>query len=460
MNIIVLNGSPKGEISVTMQYIAYLARKFPEHTFTIHHIAQRIKRLESNAGAFDEVIEAISQADGVLWAFPVYYMLVHAGYKRFIELVFERDAGRAFAGKHAAAFSTSIHFFDHTAHEYIHAICDDLGMRYVGGYPAAMRDLLEESQRRQIEHFARLFLGAIADGQPCQPRYAPSPVVPPAFQAGAPATRVATQDLRISIIHDTPAMSGSLGQMVSHLRASFDGPVSVFNLREIDFKGHCQGCLECASDNHCVYEEKDGYIPFFREAVMQADIVFFAGTITDRYLSARWKQFFDRSFFVNHVPSLSGKQLGFVISGPLGANPTLHTILEAYAEMQQANLPGIVCDEAGDGPTVARLLESLAARSVEMTQLGYQRAQSFQGVGGHKIFRDEVWGHLRPVFAADNQHYRQNGGYDFPQRDIQTRLANLVLAPLLRVPVIRAEFNRHIKQGMISRLKEVAENAL
>ena len=37
---------------------------------------------------------------------------------------------QVFHGKHAAALSTSIRFFDHTAHNYIHAISDDWKMRY------------------------------------------------------------------------------------------------------------------------------------------------------------------------------------------------------------------------------------------------------------------------------------------------------------------------------------------
>ncbi len=35
MNITVLNGSPKGELSVTMQYVAYLAKLYPQHEFNI-----------------------------------------------------------------------------------------------------------------------------------------------------------------------------------------------------------------------------------------------------------------------------------------------------------------------------------------------------------------------------------------------------------------------------------------
>jgi hypothetical protein len=59
MKITVLNGSPKGELSVTMQYVAYLAKLYPQHEFNIHHIAQRLKRLEKDSKAFDGVIDKI-----------------------------------------------------------------------------------------------------------------------------------------------------------------------------------------------------------------------------------------------------------------------------------------------------------------------------------------------------------------------------------------------------------------
>jgi len=31
MKIVVLNGSPKGPVSVTMQYVSYIAKRHPEH---------------------------------------------------------------------------------------------------------------------------------------------------------------------------------------------------------------------------------------------------------------------------------------------------------------------------------------------------------------------------------------------------------------------------------------------
>src|SRR5271157_3875829 len=157
MKIVVLNGSPKGDVSVTMQYVHFLQKKFLQHELKILNISQRLPVIEKDEEKFREVIDEVRSADGVLWAFPLYYLLVHAHYKRFIELIFERGVKSAFQGKYTAALSTSIHFYDHTAHNYINAICDDLDMKYVGFFSANMPDLLEEKKRKELTLFAEHF---------------------------------------------------------------------------------------------------------------------------------------------------------------------------------------------------------------------------------------------------------------------------------------------------------------
>ena len=96
MKIIVLNGSPKGIESATMQYILYIQKKFPQHNLKILNIAQQIKQLENNEERFQEVIEDVKNSDGVIWGFPLYVMLVPSQYKRFIELITERNVEDAF----------------------------------------------------------------------------------------------------------------------------------------------------------------------------------------------------------------------------------------------------------------------------------------------------------------------------------------------------------------------------
>ena len=66
MKIVVLNGSPKGDSSVTIHSVKYLQKKYPEHEFNILHIAKRIKGIERNRNTFDSIIDEIAASDGLL----------------------------------------------------------------------------------------------------------------------------------------------------------------------------------------------------------------------------------------------------------------------------------------------------------------------------------------------------------------------------------------------------------
>jgi hypothetical protein len=52
MKIVVLNGSPKGEASITLQYVAFLQKHFFQHEFIIFHVSQYIKKIEKDPEAF------------------------------------------------------------------------------------------------------------------------------------------------------------------------------------------------------------------------------------------------------------------------------------------------------------------------------------------------------------------------------------------------------------------------
>lgn len=459
MRIAVLNGSPKGEISVTMQYVAYLAKHKPQHDWQIQHIAQRARKLESSATAFDEVIEAVRAADLVLWAFPLYFALVHGGYKRFIELVFERGAQSAFAGKPAAALSTSIHYYDHTAHNYIHAISDDLAMRYQGFYSADMHDLFDEAKRSQLLQFGRLILEGAERGTALPRRYFPLPAPDWRYTPGPAKAAVAPQNLRVLILHDPFEAENNIEPMVTQLQASFSGPVRVFDIAEKGPVANCIGCLHCAGNFECSFEGKDPYIDFFREEIMQADFLIYVGAMKDRYLSARWKTFFDRSFLNTHTPAMIGKQMAFVVSGPLSQNENLREILMAYAEFQGASLVGIASDETQDAAALDADLLEVARRGVERALLGYHNPETFLGHAGRKVFRDDIWGRLRTVFIADHRAYRRLGYYDFPQRDLRMRFFNLFVPWLVSLPPIREQFNSRIKEGMIDGLKKLVDES-
>lgn len=466
MKITVLNGSPKGELSVTMQYVAYLAKLYPQHEFNILHIAQRLRKLETDRKAFDEVIGQVRSSDGVLWGFPLYILHVHGNYKRFIELVYERNVAEAFRGKYTAAISTSIHFFDHTAHNYIHAICDDLEMRFVDSFAPHMGDLMNEKGRQQLATFGRQFLESIQNQVPTQRQFLPLKTNSLPYQPVLPPNPVSTQGKKIVILHDGKQEDNNLAKMVRRCRSAFSGEVQVINIYDIEIKSSCIGCLKCGSNNVCSFTGKDSYIEFYRSTVMTADVLVYAGEMVDRFLSARWKIFFDRIFFNTHTPVLVGKQIALVVSGPLSQEPNLMEVFRGFYEFQGANLVGAVSDEvdclAGGGSAeLDRLLDQLMARAVLYAHNGYRRPQTFLGVGGMKIFRDEMYGPLRMIFPADHRAYQKSGLYKtFPQADFNTMMRNTFGMPVLSLPSIRKGFDKMLKTQMVMPFQQVVAKAL
>ncbi|MBN1470878.1 MAG: NAD(P)H-dependent oxidoreductase [Syntrophaceae bacterium] len=448
MKIAVLNGSPKGEISVTMQYVHFLQQRFPETEFALFDVAQKIKKLDKDDKSFQDVMTEIASADAVLWAFPLYFLLVCSQYKRFIELIYEKNVTSVFRGKPAACLTTSINFFDYTAHNYINGICDDLGMNFFGSYSAEMNDLLKSRERQRLKAFGELFLKAIKEKTPGIRNYQPLKAPEVVFEAEA-VKPVNVEGKKVLIVVDDLAVNANLKKMVERLRNTFSPVAELVQLKDIDIKGGCTGCCQCGFDNQCVYDGKDGFRDFFNEKIKTADILFVAGEIHDRYLSSLWKCFFDRSIFNGHTPVLKGKQIGFVISGPFGQIHNLREVFDATTKFQQAGLTGFVSDDLGSSSQINTALQTLALNSVLQSKAGYIPPPTFYQVAGAKLFRDVIYGRLRVVFQADHKYYKEHGMYNFPQKYYKWRVINNILVLLTKIPAIRREFIKRMKTEMI-----------
>ena len=458
MKIVVLNGSPKGDLSVTMQYIHFVKKKFPQHGWVVHNISQRINAIEKKEEAFREIIDDIRSAAGVVWAFPVYFLLVPSNYKRFIELIWERGGEDAFKDKYAAALSTSIHYYDHIAHKYINAISDDLDMKYVDGFSADMYDLLDENERKRLLLFAKHYFGAIDSHLPRPKNF--RPLVQNSFEyaPGAIAKKFDTENRKIVVLTDAGNGETNLRRMIQQFAEIASNKAELINLHEIDIQGGCLGCIQCGYDNSCAYGHTDGFVDFFDNKIKTADILVIAGSVTDRYLSSRWKLFFDRSFYNNHVPIMAGKQLGFIISGPLSHIPHLTQALEGFYECQHANIVDFVTDECGDSTEIDFQLQALAERLIQFSKDGYVRPISFLGLGGRKIFRDDIFGRLRFPFRADHNFFKRHGAYDYPQKNHKLRIRNSIMLWLSRMPSFRKEvYTRRMKSEMVKPLLKIVE---
>lgn len=459
MKVAVLSGSPKGEDSVSLQSLYYMGKKFPEHTYEVFHISKSINKIKSDNERFNTIIDAVREADLVMWVTPVYTFLIPAQLKRFIELIHERKAADAFQGKFAGVLTTSINFFDHCAVNYLRSTCEDLGMLFGGAFAADSFDLLDEGERNKLQQFAQLLFDNASVKAPLQKAFFPLNTLKRNYSPGEITPSVDLKGKKILVIKDQDYSNTSLGSMIKTFTSSFNGTVDVVNLMDVDVKGGCLGCIQCGFDHECIYDGKDGFKAFFNTTAKEADILVFAGETRDRWLSSTWKQFFDRSFFNNHIPVLADKQVAWLISGPLGQLANLREIAEAFVEWQRANLVDIVTDEEVSDADLDASIQRLADGLVNASLSGYIKPATFLGKGGHKIFRDDIWGRHRFVFQVDHAYYEANGFYDFPQYDEAAIEMNKNMMALTKDPEMRKAVRGMIKSEMVKNHKKIVESA-
>jgi hypothetical protein len=317
--------------------------------------------------------------------------------------------------------------------------------------------LLEENGRKRLITFAETFFQAIESNIPTSKTFYPLANRRFDYLPGNSEEKIKT-DKKVIVLTDCSGPQTNLGRMIERLNCCFQNGIEILNLYDIDIKGGCLGCLQCGYNYECVYTDKDEFIQFYDTRLKPADVLIFAGAIQDRYLSSRWKLFFDRGFFNTHTPSLKGKQIGFIISGPLGQIPNLRQIFEGYVEWQQANLVDFVTDEYGDSTQIDAALHNFARRLISFSEIDYIKPSTFLGVGGMKIFRDDIWGKLRFPFQADHQFYKRNGLYDFPQKDYKTRLMVTLLMLLTKIPTMRKEiYLKRMREEIVKPFQKIIQ---
>jgi multimeric flavodoxin WrbA len=465
MKIVVLNGSPKGRNSVTMQYLLYIKKKYPQHEVNLLKISSRIKKYEKKEEEFNKILDEIDQADIIIWGTPVYVMLVPYQLKRFIELIEERGKIDIFRNKYTAIITTSIRFYDSMAINYLHGIIDDWNMKFAGFFSADSYDLLHTKERTRLlkffDYICYVFENKIETPKqyfkisPVESNYDPT-----INESDSNFEKLDIGEKSIRIITDSGDLESNLGKMVSTFQSFFSKPIEVINLNDINIKGGCLGCLHCAYDNVCAYGDKDEYMNFYNAKIPNTDIIIFAGNLVDRYLSSRWKLFFDRAFFNTHIPTMINSQLAYIISGSLSENTNLHDILRALSEFQRANLEDIVTDEKKSSEEIKKSLYDLAKRLKWCVEHNYIKPKTFLGEGGMKIFRDDVWGRNRFVFQADHKFYTEHGYYDsFPQNDIRAEKTNeYVMNNITNDPDKRTLFYQAIVGEFVKPFKKVLKN--
>jgi len=437
MKIAVINGSPKGKYSITLQTVRYLEKKYPEHKFSVLNAGQKIKALEKD---FSEARELLESSDALLFSYPVYTFLAPSQLHRFIELT--KESGIDLSGKWATQISTSKHFYDITAHKYVEENSLDLGMKYVRGLSADMEDLLDKGGRRDAENFFDRFLFSVENDLYTAP-VARKTAYLPVLATEAPDKDNKKTDKDVLILTDNTDTSSNLHNMIERFRAVFGYKTRVINISEYPLSGGCLGCFRCAVSEKCVY--KDGFDKFLREKIQTADAIVYAFTVSDHSMGARFKMYDDRNFCNGHRTVTVGMPVGYLVSGAYSDEHNLRTVIEARAETGGNFLTGVATDEADTDSRIDDLAKSLSFA----LETGHTAPQNFWGVGGMKIFRDLIY-QMRGMMRADHKFYKKQGIYDFPQKKKGKALLMYLVGALLANEKILSKMGNKMNEGMLA----------
>ena len=425
MRALVLNGSPAGESSITLQTIRFIAKHNQNTEFEILHAGQKIKAFEKD---FAPAAEALGRADLIIFCYPVYTFLVPAQLHRFIELI--KENGVDLSGKYATQVSTSKHFYDTTAHAFIQDVCGDLGLRCIRGLSADMEDLLSRKGQKEALDFFRFV------------RWSMKSHTKDRLASGR----------RIAVVADLPLQGEEsvLQEMVDRFTACSSATCDVINIREFPFKGGCLGCFHCAADGVCVY--KDGFDSFLRENIQKADAVIYAFTIKDHSMGSLFKMFDDRQFCNGHRTVTMGKPAGYLIEGDLARETNLQTVIEARSQVGGNFLAGITCS----GPGMEEKILQLAVTMGYAIHTGYNPPKNFYGVGGMKIFRDLIY-QMQGMMKEDHRFYKEHHFYDFPQKRKGMIAGMYLVGAMMNNKKLKKAMGSKMTEGMLMPYRKIIE---
>ncbi|MBO4515443.1 MAG: flavodoxin family protein, partial [Lachnospiraceae bacterium] len=367
------------------------------------------------------------------------------------------------SGKYATQITTSKHFYDVTAHEFIRENCKDLGLRYLPGFSADMEDLLHKKGQREAAAFFRHLLWSIKldaeeEKQGAALAEKENAGVAPAEKEGAKADagkRVRKQ--QIVVVADIEEGDEALAGLVQAFQEGASQEVRVVNLQEFPFAGGCLGCFHCAADGTCIY--KDHFDEFLREKIQTADACVYAFTIKDHSMGYRFKLFDDRQFCNGHRTVTMGKPVGYLICGELDKEPNLRMVIEARAQVGGNYLTGIVTqDGKKSGEELSRETERLSKELGYCIRRRFNQPANFYGVGGMKIFRDLIW-QMQGMMREDHRFYKEHGFYDFPQKKVGTILGMYLVGFMLNNEKLRSKIGGNMTKGMLLPYQNAIEKA-
>ncbi len=426
MNVLVINGSPKGDYSITLQTVKYIERFNTEDKFEILNAANQISLLEKD---FSECADKIKAADIILFAYPVFTFSIPAQLYRFIELMKQNFTNGELTGKFVTQVTTSKHFFDNTAHEFIRENCLDLQMKVINGLTADMNDLITKRGQREALDFWR---------------YAK-------YQTKRYFDRRKKEDkkmlvYRVAIISDVVPQDIQLRKRIDEFKEKFTYQTDEINLQELKIDGGCFECLNCSTKGECIY--KDGFQDILRRKVNSADAIVYAFKIQNHGMGSKFKYYFDRQYCNGHRTLIIDKPVGYIIEGDISRENNLMNIIHGRASVCHNILTHIAQEGNED-------IEQLIYKLTFCLEKKIVTPQDFYGIAGMKIFRDLIYVN-GGLMKADYNFYKKEGYFDsFATNQHGLRLKMRLVGLLFKNKKLKKKMGNKFVEKMINPYQKV-----
>ena len=310
VKIAVINGSPKGENSITFQSVRYLEKRFQDD-FMILQAGASIEDLKQDMGIATAVLEA---ADLILFSYSVQAGMAPAELMEFMELLKEMKPD--LAGKHGTQILTSTHFLDITAKAYVENCMSDFGIKALPAFSAEGYDLLTKPGQLELLKYWNYITFCVKEE--CSALAAD-------IELNSEIYEEIRDEYRVVILTDCEAENQSLRDAIAEFREVFPFETKLVNLRKYD------------ESNWDVLQKK----------VATADGIVYASSIRNHTMGPFFKRFEERNTLSEGWASDCNKQIMFLVDGDLSGEHDFCLMLRIHTQMRCCFETGIVSTASG-----------------------------------------------------------------------------------------------------------------
>ena len=270
MKICVLNCSPKNELSITLQAVAFLQKWFQE----------KLKEDEFDivpafSGTVTEKIEkAIKKADLIIMSGAVFHFDVHSSMGKLLDVLSD-DHHDMIKDKPVTFLSTSGMVGDTLAHNRFEIWAKRNGLRYINSLSLESSEILSPIGREELFCWFKYTRSTAG--------YYKSGVLPQAKKRG----RVVLLD---TCENEIDSIASAIKAAKQRFEASgFDTEVITLRDKVIH---NCTGCQSCFSNRICIY--KDDWEKTFENLYLDTDMIAYFGELHYSTLGNCYKTFLER----------------------------------------------------------------------------------------------------------------------------------------------------------------------